>query len=229
MSNLVNGFGASRTLIFCIFCNFTCRLRLTLQSANLSFTQLPNYPFTNFLMDLKNLPPAMVSQLANMVEDYVTSSRKKYAPQAVPLTDAQRNAMQPFFSATVLDSARLCVLHGTRVSNPSMYPMAKMMGIRNLPDFSDMAAITFVDVIVSHQEFTDGLLFHELVHVAQYAQLGVKEFAARFVSGFVQGETFEEIPLEKFASVLEARFSQNTSEQFSVDDEVQQWREAGKL
>jgi hypothetical protein len=103
-------------------------------------------------MDLKNLPPAMVSQLANMVEDYITSSRKKYAPQAIPLTDAQRSAMQPFFSAAVLDSARLCILRGTRVSNPSMYPMAKMMGIRNLPDFVSMAAITFVDVIVSHED-----------------------------------------------------------------------------
>jgi len=179
-------------------------------------------------MDLKNLPPAMVSQLVTMVEDYIDNSRKKYASQAVPLTDAQRNVMQPFFPAAVLDSARLCVLRGTRVSNPSMYPMAKMMGIRNLPDFSEMAAITFVDVIVSHQEFTDALLFHELVHVVQYAQLGLKEFAARFVNGFVQGGSFEEIPLEKFASALEARFSQNRGEPFSVDDEVRQWREVEK-
>jgi hypothetical protein len=180
-------------------------------------------------MDLKNLPPAMVSQLANMVEDYVTSSRKKYAPEAVPLTNAQRSVMQPFFSAAVLDSARLCVLRGTRVSNPPMYAMAKMMGIRNLPDFADMAAITFVDVIVSHQEFTDALLFHELVHVAQYAQMDLKEFAARFVNGFIQGGSYEEVPLEKMAHALEDRFSQNAAERFSVDDEVRQWREAGKF
>jgi hypothetical protein len=180
-------------------------------------------------MDLKNLPPAMISQLVTMVEDYINNSQKKYAPQAGPLTDAQRAAMQPFFPAAVLDSARLCVLHGTRVSNPSMYAMAKMMGIRNLPDFADMAAITFVDVIVSHEEFTDALLFHELVHVVQYAQMGVKEFAADFVSGFVQGGSFEEIPLEKKASALEARFRKNSGEPFSVDDEVRQWREARKL
>lgn len=171
-------------------------------------------------MDLKNLSPAMVSQLASMVESYISDSRKKYAAQATVLADAQRSAMQPFFSAEVLDSARLCVLRGTRVSNPSMYTMAKMMGIRNLPDFADMTAITFVDVVVSHQEFTDALLFHELVHVVQYEQLGVKEFAARFVNGFVQGGSFEKIPLEKMASALEARFSQNRSEPFSVDDEV---------
>lgn len=169
----------------------------------------------------------MISQLANMVEDYVTSSRKKYAPQAVPLTDAQRTAMQPFFSAAILDSARLCVLRGTRVSNPSMYAMAKMMGIRNLPDFAGMAAITFLDVIVSHEEFTAALLFHELVHVAQYAQMGLKEFATRFVNGFVQGGSYQENSLEKMAHALEGRFSQSSASPFSVDDEVRQWREAG--
>jgi len=171
----------------------------------------------------------MVSQLTSMVESYISDSRKKYAPQAVPLTDAQRNTMQPFFSSAVLDSARLCVLRGTRVSNPSMYAMAKMMGIRNLPDFAAMTAITFVDVIVSHQEFTDALLFHELVHVAQYAQMDMKEFAARFVSGFIQGGSYEEVPLEKMAHALEDRFSQNATQVFSVDDEVRQWREAEKI
>jgi hypothetical protein len=180
-------------------------------------------------MDLKNLPPAMISQLANMVEEYVTSSRKKYAPQAVPLTDAQRSAMQPFFSSAVLDSARLCVLRGTRVQNPSMYAMAKMMGIRNLPDFAAMTAITFVDVIVSHQEFTEALLFHELVHVAQFSQMDLKEFAARFVNGFIQGGSYEEVPLEQMAHALEDRFSQNATQVFSVDDEVRQWREASAL
>jgi len=177
-------------------------------------------------MDLKNLLPAMVSQLASMVEAYISSSRKKYAPQAVALTDAQRSVMQPFFSAAILDSARLCVLHDTRVQNPSMYAMAKMMGIRDLPDFAAMTAITFVDVIVSHQEFTDALLFHELVHVAQLSQMDLKEFAASFVNGFIQGGSYEEIPLEKMAHALEDRFSQDVTQVFSVDDEVRQWREA---
>ena len=179
-------------------------------------------------MDLSKLSPAMVSRLASMVEDYISSSREKYAPQAVPLSDAQRAAMQPFFPAAVLDSARLCVLRGTRVPNPSMYAMAKMMGIRNLPDFADMAAITFVDVIVAHEDFPDALLFHELVHVTQFAQMDLKEFAARFVNGFIQGGSYEEIPLEMHAYLLEDRFSKDPSQAFSVDEEVRQWRDAAK-
>ena len=180
-------------------------------------------------MDLTKLSPAMISQLAGTVEDYISSSRKKYAPQAVPLTTLQRAGMQPFFPAEVLDAARLCVLDGTRVPNPSMYSVAKMMGIRNLPDFSAMAAITFVDVVVSHEEFSDALLFHELVHVVQYAQMGLKEFASRYVQGFIQGGSYDEIPLEKNAYLLEGRFSQDGRQPFSVADEVKQWREAGKF
>src|SRR6185312_12243717 len=204
---------------FCVNCSL-----LSGQIGSEAFVLLSSS--TQFLMDFKNLPPAMISQLASMVEEYVTSSRKKYAPQAVPLTDAQRTAMQPFFSSPVLDSARLSVLRGTRVSNPPMYAMAKMMGIRNLPDFAAMTAITFVDVIVSHQEFTDALLFHELVHVVQYAQMDMKEFAARFVNGFIQGGSYEEVPLEKMAHEMENRFSHNATQVSSVEDEVRQWREA---
>lgn len=176
-------------------------------------------------MDLKTLSPTMISQLASMVESYITDSRKKYAPQAEPLTGAKRAAMQPFFPSEILASARVCVLRNTRVPNPSMYSMAKLMGIRNLPDFSEMAAITFVDVIVSHEEFTHDLLFHELVHAVQYAQLGVKEFAARYVNGFIQGGSYEEIPLEKNAYALEGRFSENPDQVFSVADEVRRWSE----
>ena len=83
--------------------------------------------------------------------------------------------------------------------------------------------------IVSHQEFTDALLFDELVHVVQYAQMDMKEFAARFVNGFIQGGSYEEVPLEKMAHALEDRFSQNATQVFSVDDEIRQWREAEKI
>lgn len=172
-------------------------------------------------MDLSKLSPAMIGQLASMVEDYISNSRKKYAPEAVPLTEAQRAAMQPFFPAEILDRVRLSVLRGSRVPNPSMYSMAKMMGIKDLPDFSDMAAITFVDIVVSHVEFSNDLLFHELVHTVQYAQLGLKEFARRYVQGFIDGGSYEEIPLEKNAYDLEGRYSKNPQQVFSVADEVQ--------
>jgi hypothetical protein len=86
-------------------------------------------------MDLSKLSPAMIAQMASMVEDYINSSRKKYAPQAVPLTEAQRSAMQPFFPPEVLDRARLCVLQGQRVPNPSIVFHGQIDGI---PQFAGL-------------------------------------------------------------------------------------------
>ena len=48
-----------------------------------------------------------------MVADYISSSRKKYAANAVPLTPEQRAAMKPFFSFEILDQTRLLVQRET--------------------------------------------------------------------------------------------------------------------
>jgi hypothetical protein len=180
-------------------------------------------------MDLTKLPPSILSQLAAAVNDYITGSRKKYSERATPLSPVQQAAMQPFFAPEILNETRLLVLNGSRISDPPFYAMARVMGIRNLPSFSDVAAVTFVDVVVSHEEFSDDLLFHELVHVAQYAQLGSKEFSLRYVNGFIKSGSYEGIPLEEQARELEARFSANGKQPFSVADEVRSWIEAGKL
>jgi len=179
-------------------------------------------------MDLTKLPPGMAGQLAGMVQDYILSSQKKYGLRAASLTPEQKAAMQPFFAAPILDQARLMVLRGERVQDPPFYGMARMMGFKNLPSFADTAAVTFVDVIVSHEEFTDELLFHELVHVVQYAQLGTRDFATRYVNGFLHGGSYAEIPMEKHAYELEQRYSANKAQAFSAADEVKLWIEAGK-
>ena len=67
--------------------------------------------------------------------------------------------MQPFFPSEILDQTRLLVLNGQRIEDPGFYTMARMMGFKDLPSFSDVSAVTFVDVIVSHQEFTDSNCF----------------------------------------------------------------------
>ena len=174
-------------------------------------------------MDLSTLTPGIVTQVASMVESYIENSREKYLPKAAPLTAEQRSQMEAFFPAEVLDAVRVLVLHGSRIQDPPFYTMARIMGIKNLPSFADTSAVTFIDVVVSHEEFTPGLLFHELVHAVQYAQLGTKEFSSRYVSGFLKAGSYSENPLEKHAFELEQRFSVNSEESFSVADEVKRW------
>jgi hypothetical protein len=51
-----------------------------------------------------------------------------------------------------------------------------------------------------------GLLFHELVHVEQYRKLGIPRFSELYVRGFLNGGSYEAIPLEVNAYSLEDRF-----------------------
>jgi hypothetical protein len=179
-------------------------------------------------MDLSKLPSALISQLTAAVESFILSNRKKYLSQAAPLEPERLVSLEPYFPVDILRNTRFLVLKDSRIDDPPFYSMAKMMGVRNLPSFSDVAAVTFVDVVVSHEEWSESLLFHELVHVVQYAQLGNKEFASRYVNGYIKGGSYEEIPLEKNAVELEERFGRKDGT-FLVADEVRSWIEMGKL
>jgi hypothetical protein len=106
--------------------------------------------------------------------------------------------MAGFFLPQVLDEARVLMLHGLRVENPPFYPSLAVMGFSNLPNFSQMATTTFGDMVVSHVAFTDGLLFHELVHVEQYRQLGIPRFSGLYVRGFLSGGGYRNGQFDQF-------------------------------
>jgi len=174
-------------------------------------------------MAMPVLPPALVAQLSTLVAQFISGQRTKYRPAAIPLSAEQKNAMVGFFRPEVLDEAHLLVLTGERVANPDFYPLLRNMGFANLPDQSTMAAITFYDTVVAHVAFDNDLLFHELVHVEQYHQLGITTFSDLYVRGFLNGGGYEGIPLERNAYLLGARYAQNRAAGFSVADDVAQW------
>ncbi|MGA2696440.1 MAG: hypothetical protein ABSE92_10275 [Terriglobales bacterium] len=180
-------------------------------------------------MAIPRLTPDQITQVSALVAHYITTQRERYAPRAIPLSAQQRAAMNGFFSALLLEDLRLLVLRGERVANPEFYPMLANLGFNNLPDQSAMGAITYSDVVVAHVSFTNGLLFHELVHVEQYRQLGVSRFSDLYVRGFLNGGSYAAIPLEINAYTLGARFEENPLRQFVVADEVTKWREEGRL
>jgi hypothetical protein len=171
-------------------------------------------------MGMPNLTPTQVQQIATQVANYIQGQRTAFADRATPLPQALVVQMNGFFRPELVNSTRALVLEGERVGNPDFYPMLEGMGFSNLPDFSGMGAITFGDVIVSHEPFTSTLLFHELVHVEQYSQLGIDRFAELYVKGFLSGGSYEAIPLELNAYGLEGIFRNSPHRRFSVESEV---------
>lgn len=169
------------------------------------------------------LSPQLISHLSALVAQYISGQRAKYFSTALPLSTEQKAAVAGFFSPELLEGTRLLVLNGERVANPDFYPMVGSLGITNLPDQSTMAAITFIDTVVAHLPCEHSLLFHELVHVEQYRQLGRNTFAELYVRGFFNGGGYEGIPLEQNAYLLEERYARNPSDAFSVAQEVTTW------
>ncbi len=164
-----------------------------------------------------------IAQVSDLVARYIAKQRERYAPRAVALSEEERAAVDEFFSQQLLDNARVLGLEEERVANPDFYPMLRGLGFNNLPDQSAMAAITFSNTVVAHVPLSDRLLFHELVHVEQYRQLGITRFAELYARGFLAGGSYDTIPLEVNAYTLDRRFQEQPDERFSVEDEVRAW------
>jgi hypothetical protein len=170
-------------------------------------------------MPRPTFPPEQIAELSNSVAAYIAEQRGHFAANARPVTPEHKRLLGPFFPADILDQLR--VIRG-RASEPSFYPKLKAIGISNAPRFSQMAGITFQDVVVHVEPLTEALLFHELVHAVQYKHLGLKGFAEHYVRGFLSGGSYEEIPLEKQAYELEARFAEDRDTRFSVEADVKE-------
>ena len=182
-------------------------------------------------MALPKLEDEQVERFIQKVAAYIGGQRETYRGKAVALSQNQRTAMHPFFPVSILESARVVVLAGERVSNPHFYGELLKMGFEagSLPNFADMAAITYLDTVVFNEPFPDRALFHELVHVVQYEKLGLAKFAAKYVKGFLSGGSYEANPLEMNANELDGRFAVAPTKPFSVADEVKSWIDRGRF
>lgn len=168
-------------------------------------------------MPPRKFPPEQIAELANSVAAYIREQRDFFMPNTRPVTAEYKRLLSPFFPADILDQVR--VIRG-RASEPSFYPKLETIGIRKAPRFSQMAGITFHNVIVHVEPLTEALLFHELVHAVQYKHLGLQGFAEHYVRGFLRGGSYKGILLEKQAYELEARFAEDRDTGFSVEADV---------
>jgi len=128
-----------------------------------------------------------------------SEQRTSFLAKASSIEPSHRSA-RSFFPEAVPETAK--IVRG-RASGPAFYAQLRSIGITNAPRFSEMAGITFQDVVVHVEPLTRQVLFHELVHAVQCRQLGWQGFAEHYLRGFLSGGSYEEIPLEKQAYELE--------------------------
>ena len=155
---------------------------------------------------------------------WISNVRVAHRPLGRVLTPVEVQTVAPYFDESLLRTVRISRVPS--ISNPDFYSFLLEQSIAIPLDFTQMAAITFVDtILVSERQPLPAseempLLFHELVHVVQYGLLGLDEFVTRYVRGWASnGFQYSGIPLERWAYELDARF-RTGAPAFSVAAEV---------
>lgn len=166
----------------------------------------------------------LIAYLIPKVRAWIAEQRELHREEAELLDARVLQALAPFYATETLKRARFRVVE--RIEDPPFFiELASLFPGIPLIEFSDMEGITFDDtVLLSKSRSGSDLLsvvFHELVHVSQYATLGISDFASRYVRGWAaNGMDYRGIPLEHDTYVLQERFEHG--EYFSVESAVAQ-------
>lgn len=172
---------------------------------------------------LTRLTEERILEAVARVSSYLKEQREHYYPSAVPLSNHQKALMWPYFSAVLLDRVRMVELQGSRVPNPPFFAEARALGFVNLPEFTHMHSLTFLDVVVFNEKITARSLFHGLVHAVQFEMLGLERYTELFVRSFLNTKLHFSVPLETHAFSLESKFEGEPAHRFSVEDQVRLW------
>ena len=123
--------------------------------------------------------------LVDQGRNWVVRQHAKYHPIATPYQIHSRPPLSRFFDPATLNVARCCSV--PVIENPSFRAEAIARGLVQ-PDamnFTKMDGVTFQDTFLVSQAKqlsnaeVNALIFHELVHVAQYAALGIDEIVTQ--------------------------------------------------
>jgi hypothetical protein len=177
---------------------------------------------------LTRLTEKQILEAVELVASYFRQQREHYFPSAVPFSNHQKALMWPYFSAALLDRVRIVELQGARVPNPPFFAEARALGFLNLPEFTHLHSLTFIDVVVFNEKVTERSLFHSLVHAVQFEVLGLGRYTHLFVRSFVQTKLHFSVPLEAHAFALESKFACTPTSRFSVEDKVRIWIEQAR-
>jgi hypothetical protein len=127
---------------------------------------------------------------------------------AQPVSSLRSSRLAACFPAEFLETSKIVPVD--RVT----FPPVESFGLSEFAPLHEMEfeGITFKNTIfVRRDRKYEGLYFHELVHVVQWARLGVDDFLLAYAAGLAQ-QSYRDTPLEDMAYNLQAKFEAGTLE-----------------
>jgi hypothetical protein len=153
------------------------------------------------IMNLELLLPKLP-----LIVSWIDKTLATHAGSARPVSDFGFKRLPSFYSSDLLARAKAVIV--ARVPTPPLTALG-------LPEFAafeqgDYAGITFKDTyfIKSTEASNESLHFHELVHVVQWAHLGVEKFLLQYAAGLATSG-YRNSPLEVVAYSLQDYFDHN--------------------
>jgi hypothetical protein len=136
------------------------------------------------------------------VGQWIDDLRAKHLPESMPASEAGFPRLGSCFPNDFLKLARVVSVDVIPFPPVSEYGLPEFESLAKM----SMAGITFRDMyFVRPSSSSEGIHFHELVHVVQWNTLGVREFLLTYALGIVQCG-YVQSPLEAIAFDLQARF-----------------------
>jgi hypothetical protein len=136
------------------------------------------------------------------LRQWIDKTLDQYADQVKPIHSFGFNKLALHYPKELLQQSKV-------IEIPHVpFPPLERLG---LPEFSylqqfPLAGITFMDTIFLRQgQLTENHFFHELVHVVQWARLGVDNFLLAYGLDLIQ-YGYEQSPLEQMAYSLQRSF-----------------------
>jgi hypothetical protein len=156
---------------------------------------------------------------------WVYSRRRRYRAVGRALTPNEHATLAPYFGERLLLSVLIAEVD--RIEDSFLVRWLRALGWKRVPGGLEWVfGMAFVDAVAiraaaAHREQRKmPLLFHELVHIAQYQQVGTMVFLMRYIRGWLaNGQDYMSIPIEQEAYALQDRFA--SGEVFEVAGEVQ--------
>lgn len=161
---------------------------------------------------------------------WIKLQREKHYPLGSALSEAVKVKLRHFFPENILDRMRIRDLSRTNESipYPPFYERVRAGGSRVVPDAAHMTAMPFIDVALFNREPTLRTVFHNLVHLTQYSVLGVERVMEGYFQVLNEAGLWMVVSFEEQAYKLDARYTKNPKDTFSVMVEVQEWLRKGK-
>jgi len=180
-------------------------------------------------------PPKFTqAEMAGLIAEaaaWIRQQRDKYHPLSDPLSENVKIKLRPFFPGEILDRVRIRHVSptGESIPYPPFYERVRAGGSRVVPDAAHMTAIPFLDVALFNREPTLRTTFHNLVHVTQFSVVGLERVMEGYFRTLNESGLWMVVPYEEQAYKLDARYTKDPSDVFSVEEEVREWLQSGKF